>query len=198
VAAKRFSAGRVIELQFMLTANRVQLIGNLGQDPEVRTTQYGKKIVNLSIATSESWRDQHTGERKERTEWHRVVIFNEGLAGIAEQYLTKGAKVLVEGKLVTNKWTDRDGNDRYTTEVQVQPFNGLLTFLSQKRRDDEGAAAGADETGGTMQPEPEPEMAAARARSRTRTRREPAMATTGGGLGAGDLDDEIPFAACWQ
>ena len=113
--------------------NRVQLIGNLGQDPEVRATQAGKKIVTLSIATSENWNDAQSGERRERTEWHRVVIFNEGLAKIAERYLTKGAKVLIEGKLATNKWTDKEGNDRYTTEVQVQPYNGTLTFLGLPR-----------------------------------------------------------------
>lgn len=149
--------------------NRVQLIGNLGHDPEVRMTQAGKRIVTLSIATTESWKDPRSGERRERTEWHRVVIFNEGLAGIAEQYLTKGAKVLVEGKLVTTKWQDREGNDRYTTEVQVQPFSGLLTFLSSKRQDGERASGGE-------------ERAAAPAR-------EPVMA----GVGAGDLDEEIPF-----
>ena len=145
--------------------NRVQLIGNLGQDPEVRSTQAGKKIVTLSIATSESWNDAQSGERRERTEWHRVVIFNEGLAKIAEKYLTKGAKVLIEGKLATNKWKDSDGNDRYTTEVQVQPYNGTLTFLDTKKRDGERAAGG---NGGT---------------------REPAMAGAGGGMDG----DEIPF-----
>jgi single-strand DNA-binding protein len=145
--------------------NRVQLIGNLGQDPEVRSTQAGKKIVTLSIATSESWNDAQSGERRERTEWHRVVIFNEGLAKIAEKYLTKGAKVLIEGKLATNKWKDSDGNDRYTTAVQVQPYNGTLTFLDTKKRDVERAAGG---NGGT---------------------REPAMAGAGGGMD----EDEIPF-----
>lgn len=159
--------------------NRVQLIGNLGQDPEVRATQAGKKIVTLSIATSESWKDAQSGERRERTEWHRVVIFNEGLADIAERYLTKGAKVLIEGKLVTNKWTDKDGNDRYTTEVQVQPYNGTLTFLDTKKSD--SRTSGDD---------------------RAPARREPAMTgaggSTGAGFGGGDLDDGIPFGPCWQ
>ncbi len=122
--------------------NRVQLIGNLGQDPEVRTTQAGKKIVTLSIATSESWRDAQSGERMERTEWHRVVVFNEGLAAIAEKFLAKGAKVLVEGKLVTNKWKDRDGNDRTTTEIQLQPYGGTLTFLDSRKRGDERPSGG--------------------------------------------------------
>ena len=149
--------------------NRVQLIGNLGQDPEVRATQAGKKIVTLSIATSESWKDKHTGERMQSTEWHRVVIFNEGLATIAEQYLIKGAKVLVEGKLVTNKWKDRDGNDRTTTEVQIQPYNGLLTFLDSRKQDGDGASS-STRAGGAAAPQ-----------------RERAMAS------AGDLDDEVPF-----
>ena len=149
--------------------NRVQLIGNLGQDPEVRATQAGKRIVTLSIATSESWKDKHTGERMQSTEWHRVVIFNEGLATIAEQYLTKGAKVLVEGKLVTNKWKDREGNDRYTTEVQIQPYNGLLTFLDSRKQDGDGASS------------------STRAGGAAAAQRERAMAS------AGDLDDEVPF-----
>jgi single-strand DNA-binding protein len=159
--------------------NRVQLIGNLGQDPEVRSTQAGKMIVTLSIATGESWNDAQSGERRERTEWHRVVIFNEGLAKIAEKYLTKGAKVLIEGKLATNKWKDSDGNDRYTTEVQVQPYNGTLTFLDSKKPD--SRAAGEE---------------------RAPARREPAMSgaggSTGSGFGGGDLDDEIPFGPSWQ
>jgi len=149
--------------------NRVQLIGNLGQHPEVRATQAGKKIVTLSIATSESWKDRHTGERMQSTEWHRIVIFNEGLATIAEQYLTKGAKVLVEGKLVTNKWKDRDGNDHYTTEVQIQPYSGILTFLDSRKQDGEGASADGRSTG-TAAPQRERVMAS-----------------------AGDLDDEVPF-----
>jgi len=115
--------------------NRASLIGNLGQNPEVRTTQAGKKIVTLSIATSESWKDGNSGERVERTEWHRVVIFNEGLALLAEKYLTKGAKVFIEGKLSTRKWTDNDGNERYSTEIQLSPYNGTLTFLSKKPSD---------------------------------------------------------------
>lgn len=132
--------------------NRVQLIGNLGQDPEVRTTQAGKKIVTLRIATSESWRDERSGERVERTEWHRVVVFNETLAGIAEKHLTKGAKVLIEGKLVTNKWKDRDGNDHATTEIQVQSYSGTLTFLDSRKRSDERASGGTGE-GTTREPE---------------------------------------------
>jgi single-strand DNA-binding protein len=115
--------------------NRVTLIGNLGADPEVRHTQSGQRIVSMSIATSERWKDPRSGEPRERTEWHRIVIFNEGLGKIAEQYLTKGAKVLVEGQMRTRKWQDQSGHDRYSTEVVLSPFNGILTFLDSKRND---------------------------------------------------------------
>jgi single-strand DNA-binding protein len=112
--------------------NRVTLIGYLGADPEVRNTQSGKRVVSMSIATSEAWKDE-SGERRERTEWHRIVIWNDGLGKLAEQYLIKGAKVLVEGKLSTRKWQDQQGTDRYTTEVVLSPYNGLLTFLDTRR-----------------------------------------------------------------
>jgi single-strand DNA-binding protein len=125
--------------------NRVSLIGNLGADPEVRATQSGQKIVTMSIATSERWKDQRSGETRERTEWHRVVIFNEGLANVAERYLQKGAKVFVEGKLSTRKWQDQQGNDRYTTEIVLSPYNGILTFLDSRRA---GTTNGGDGTNG--------------------------------------------------
>jgi single-strand DNA-binding protein len=121
--------------------NRVQLIGNLGRDPEVRTMQNGGQVVTLSIATSESWKDDRSGERRERTEWHRVVIFNEGLGKLAERYLRKGAKVYLEGKLTTRKWQDQSGADRYSTEIHLTPFNGALTFLDS-RRDGERPSGG--------------------------------------------------------
>ena len=111
------------------SVNKVTLIGNLGRDPEVRSTQDGMKIVNLSLATSENWKDRNSGERRERTEWHRVVIFNENLARVAEQYLRKGSKIYVEGQLQTRKWTDQNGQDRYTTEVVLQRYRGELTML---------------------------------------------------------------------
>ena len=114
------------------SVNKVILVGNLGRDPEVRHSQDGNPIVNLSIATSESWRDKATGERKEKTEWHRVVIFNEGLCKIAEQYLKKGAKVYIEGQLQTRKWQDQSGQDRYTTEVVLQKFRGELQMLDTR------------------------------------------------------------------
>jgi single-strand DNA-binding protein len=112
--------------------NKVQLIGNLGADPDIRQTQDGRSIASLSVATSESWRDKNTGDRQERTEWHRVVIFSEGLAKVAEQYLKKGAKVYIEGKLQTRKWQDKDGNDRYSTEVVLQNFGGTMFMLDDK------------------------------------------------------------------
>ena len=111
------------------SVNKVILIGNLGADPEIRRTQDGRPIANLRIATSESWRDKNTGERKEKTEWHRVVVFNEGLCKVIEQYLKKGAKVYIEGALQTRKWTDQSGQERYSTEVVLQGFNSTLTML---------------------------------------------------------------------
>lgn len=111
------------------SVNKAILIGNLGADPEIRRTQDGKTIANLRIATSESWRDKSTGERKEKTEWHRVVVFNEGLAKVAEQYLKKGSKVYIEGQIQTRKWQDQSGQDKYSTEIVLQGFGGVLTML---------------------------------------------------------------------
>jgi single-strand DNA-binding protein len=160
------------------SVNKVILIGNLGADPEIRRTQDGRPIANLRIATSESWRDKTSGERKEKTEWHRVVIFNEGLCKIAEQYLKKGSKVYLEGALQTRKWTDKDGVEKYSTEVVLQGFNSSLTMLDG--RSGGGAGAGADEGGGDFgSPGP------------TASRR-PAVAAAGGGR-RDDMDDEIPF-----
>lgn len=125
------------------SVNKVILVGNLGRDPEIRRTQDGKPIANLRIATSESWRDRNSGERRERTEWHSVVIFNENLCRIAEQYLRKGSKVFIEGSLQTRKWQGQDGQDRYTTEVVLQGFNGNLTML-------DGRAGGGMSEGGQV------------------------------------------------
>jgi single-strand DNA-binding protein len=119
------------------SVNRAILIGNLTRDPEIRQTADGKKIANLSVATSESWKDKNTGDRKEKTEFHRVSIFNEGLAKIAESYLKKGSKVYIEGQIQTRKWTDKDGQDRYSTEVVLQGFGGTLVMLSKSERGDE-------------------------------------------------------------
>ena len=120
------------------SVNKVILVGNLGKDPEVRMTQDGAKIVNFSLATSEQWKDRETQERKERTEWHRVVIFNEKLAEIAEKYLRKGSKIYVEGQLQTRKWTDQAGQERYTTEVIISRFKGEITMLESARSQNTG------------------------------------------------------------
>jgi single-strand DNA-binding protein len=159
------------------SVNKVILVGNLGRDPEVKHTNDGSPIVNLSVATSETWRDKGSGERKERTEWHRVVIFNERLGEVAQKYLKKGAKVYLEGQLQTRKWQDQSGQDRYTTEVVLGKFRGELTML-----DGRGDGSGAMSGGGGGDYERVPAAAsAAPARSRTPV---PAGA---------DLDDEIPF-----
>ncbi len=174
------------------SVNKVILVGNLGADPEIRSTQDGTRIANLRVATSENWRDKMSGERKERTEWHRVVIFNERLAEIAEKYLRKGSKVYLEGALQTRKWTDNSGQDRYTTEIVLQRFRGELTML-----DGAGGRSGAgagpagegdfDEGYGGYADEPAPRAAATPARS---------GGAGGGGRGRSlreDLDDDIPF-----
>ena len=128
------------------SVNKVILVGNLGKDPEVRRMTSGEPVVNLSLATSESWRDKASGERKEKTEWHRVVIFNKNLAEVAEKYLRKGSKVYVEGQLQTRKWTDKDGAEKYSTEVVLQNFRGELTMLDG--RGGEGGSGGGASRGG--------------------------------------------------
>ncbi|WP_404861905.1 single-stranded DNA-binding protein [Georhizobium sp. MAB10] len=125
------------------SVNKVILVGNLGADPEIRRTQDGRPIANLSVATSETWRDRNSGERKEKTEWHRVVIFNEGLCKVAESYLKKGAKVYIEGQLQTRKWQDQSGQDKYSTEIVLQGFNSTLTML-----DGRGEGGGMGQGGG--------------------------------------------------
>ena len=160
------------------SVNKVILIGNLGADPEIRRTNDGRPIANLRVATSENWRDKATGERRERTEWHRVVIFNEGLCRIAEQYLRKGSKVYLEGQLQTRKWQDQSGQDRYSTEVVLQGFNSQLTMLDGRG---EGAGAGAGGDFGRSSPM-ESEGGQGRAGGRS-----------GGGSLAEELDDDIPF-----
>jgi single-strand DNA-binding protein len=158
------------------SVNKVILVGNLGADPEIRHTQDGRPIANLRIATSESWRDKSSGERREKTEWHRVVIFNEGLCRIAEQYLKKGSKVYLEGQLQTRKWQDQAGQDRYSTEIVLQGFNSQLTMLDGRQGGAEersSSSAGGGDFGRSS-------------------------ALGGGGAGGGgsfdkELDDEIPF-----
>jgi single-strand DNA-binding protein len=157
------------------SVNKVILVGNLGKDPEIRRTQDGRPIANLSVATSESWRDKATGERKEKTEWHRVVIFNEGLCKIAEQYLKKGAKVYLEGQLQTRKWTDQSGVEKYSTEVVLQGFNSNLTMLDGRSG---GGSSGADDSSGDF--------------GAGGSSGAPRRAVAAGGRN-GDMDDDIPF-----
>jgi single-strand DNA-binding protein len=134
------------------SVNKVILVGNLGKDPEVRRMTSGDPVVNLSVATSESWRDKASGEKKEKTEWHRVVIFNKNLADVAEKYLRKGAKVYLEGQLQTRKWTDKDGAEKYSTEVVLQNFNGTLVMLDSRGGGGEGGArVGASEAPASFQ-----------------------------------------------
>ncbi len=156
------------------SVNKVILVGNLGADPEIRRTQDGRPIANLSVATSETWRDKNTGERKEKTEWHRVVIFNEGLCKVAEQYLKKGSKVYIEGALQTRKWQDKDGKDKYSTEVVLQGFNSTLTMLDG--RSGGGGSFGAESGGGDFG-------------SAAPSQRRPVAA----GGGRDDMNDDIPF-----
>src|SRR5688572_30511086 len=130
------------------SVNKVILIGNVGADPEIRRTQDGRPIANLRIATSESWRDRNSGERKEKTEWHTVVVFNEGLCKVIEQYVKKGAKLYIEGALQTRKWQDQTGNDRYSTEIVLQGFNSTLTMLDGRGEGGGGGSRGGDDFGG--------------------------------------------------
>jgi single-strand DNA-binding protein len=165
------------------SVNKVILIGNLGADPEIRRTQDGRPVANLRLATSDSWKDKTTGERKEKTEWHRVVIFNENLCRIAEQYLKKGSKVYIEGALQTRKWQDQSGQDKYSTEVVLQGFRGELTLLDRAGGSGAGGGGGdfsADDGNDFGSPGPSRKVAAA------------AGAGARGG-GRGDMDDEIPF-----
>lgn len=134
--------------------NQVQLIGNLGRDPDIRTTQSGGKIAGLSIATTESWTDRNSGERRERTQWHRVVIFSEGLADIVERYLRKGSKVFVQGALQTREWTDQENVKRYTTEVALQPYNGKLIMLDGTNGRNGGTGSETGRAGGGDEPPP--------------------------------------------
>lgn len=160
------------------SVNKVMLIGNLGKDPEVKTMQNGSKVCNLSIATSESWKDKASGERKEKTEWHRVVVFNENIINVCENYLKKGAKVFVEGQLETRKWTDQSGAEKYSTEVVLRQFRGELTMLDTK-----GGAGQSNDNGGNYDQRPQQQAA-------------------GGAQGGGnwqssnkgnDFEDDIPF-----
>jgi single-strand DNA-binding protein len=162
------------------SVNKVILVGNLGRDPEVRNMPSGGMVVNMSVATSENWRDKASGERKERTEWHRVVIFNDKLGEIAQKYLRKGSKVYLEGQLATRKWTDKDNQERYSTEVVVPRFGGTLTLLDS--RGGGGMGEGADDDGGVYD-----EGASRGGGARSAAARPAARG------GKSELDDDIPF-----
>ena len=187
------------------SVNKVILVGNLGKDPEIRHTQDGRKIANLRIATSESWRDKNSGERREKTEWHSVVIFNDGLCNVAEKFLRKGSKVYIEGQLQTRKWQDQQGQDRYSTEVVLQGFGGTLTMLDAASGGGGGARAGA-----SMQEGPQSDYGSgaddafgggydagygSSEPKRGATKGSSASSAGKGGKGGFDknLDDEIPF-----
>jgi single-strand DNA-binding protein len=153
--------------------NRVQLIGHLGRDPEIRSTNAGKRVATFSVATGETWRDKNTGEKRERTDWHNIVVFNEGLAGVVEQYLKKGSRCMVEGELRTRKWQDQSGNDRYSTEVVLPQYGGNLILLD----------------GASGRPSPDEGSYGTSRQSQPTT-----GASTGGASSyAADLDDDIPF-----
>lgn len=168
------------------SVNKVILVGNLGKDPESRSFQNGGKVVSFSVATSENWKDRNTGERRDKTEWHNVSIFSEGLARVAEQYLKKGSKVYLEGQLETRKWQDKDGNDRYTTEVVLRNFNSSMVLLDGREGGGGGSRGGGDDWGGGRDESP--------------------RGSGGGNFGGGgrssgsrpsafdaDLDDDVPF-----
>jgi single-strand DNA-binding protein len=158
----------------MSSVNKVILVGSLGADPEIRRTQDGRAIANLRLATSEKWRDKTTGERKEKTEWHRVVIFSDGLCKVAEQYLRKGSKVYLEGQLQTRKWQDQSGQDKYATEIVLQGFNSSLVMLDSAQSNGGNTEAQRDNYAQTYRP------------------------SEGGGFGGGTPADEIPFSPEWR
>jgi len=162
------------------SVNKVILIGNLGKDPKVATLNSGDRVVNFTLATSETWKDKNTGERKEKTEWHNVVVFNDGIGKIVEQYCKKGSKVYLEGQLQTRKYTDASGVEKYSTEVVLQRFRGELTLLDSRNAGGEGSFGGGEERGPSF------------GRSSPAEPRRAAMASGGGGRVA-DMDDDIPF-----
>ncbi|MEO0635974.1 MAG: single-stranded DNA-binding protein [Pseudomonadota bacterium] len=165
------------------SVNKVILVGNLGADPEIRRTQDGKAIANMSVATSESWRDRNTGERREKTEWHRVVCFNDGLNKVIEQYVKKGTTVYLEGNLQTRKWQDQNGQDKYTTEVVLQPYTGVLTMLGGRNAGDVGGQMGGG--GGGQMGYDGPSGGGSSGGGYG--------GQSGGGSFGGGIDDDIPF-----
>ncbi|MDO1583654.1 single-stranded DNA-binding protein [Rhizobium oryzicola] len=180
------------------SVNKVILIGNVGADPEIRRTQDGRPIANLRIATSESWRDRNSGERREKTEWHTVVVFNEGLCKVVEQYVKKGAKLYIEGALQTRKWQDQNGNDRYSTEVVLQGFNSTLTMLDGRGEGGgQGAGGGSMGYGGGSSRGGSSDFGGGYGddydRAPASSGRGGSSSGGGGGGFARDLDDDIPF-----
>ena len=173
------------------SVNKVIIVGNLGRDPEVRSFQNGGKVVNLNIATSESWRDKASGERKERTEWHRVSILNEPLAKIAEQYLKKGSKVYIEGQLETRKWQDQSGAEKYTTEIVLRPYRGELTLLDGREGGSGGGGGGGYEDRGSYEDQGGGQGCGSGGGSGGSSYGRSGGA--GGGASKSDMDDEIPF-----
>ena len=168
------------------SVNKVILIGNLGADPDIKRTQDGRPIANLSIATSDTWKDKNTGERREKTEWHRVVVFNEGLCRVIENYVKKGSKVYIEGQLQTRKWQDNEGKDRWSTEVVLQNYNGVLTMLDGRNDNQGGGGGGYDQGGGSF----------GQSGPSGGGQGQMGGGNQGGGFGGpsgGDIDDEIPF-----
>lgn len=170
------------------SVNKVILLGNVGADPEIRRTQDGRPIANLRIATSESWRDRNSGERKEKTEWHTVVVFNEGLCKVIEQYVKKGAKLYIEGALQTRKWQDQTGNDRYSTEIVLQGFNSTLTMLDGRGEGGGGGSRGGDDFGGGGNYGGGNDMP-----SSSSSRGGPSRGGQPAGNFSNDMDDDIPF-----
>ena len=171
------------------SVNKVILIGNVGADPEIRRTQDGRPIANLRIATSETWRDRNSGERREKTEWHTVVVFNEGLCKVVEQYVKKGAKLYIEGQLQTRKWQDQTGNDRYSTEVVLQGFNSTLTMLDGRGGEGGGAGRGGSDYGGGGYDEYDQSRSSSGGARAGGQSNQPNQ----GGNFSRDLDDDIPF-----
>lgn len=170
------------------SVNKVILVGNLGRDPEIRFTQSGQKLANISVATSETWKDKQSGERREKTEWHRVVIFDERLADITEKYLKKGSKVYLEGSLQTRKWTGNDGVEKYTTEVVLQRFSGVLTMLDSASGGGGGGYAGGGDSGPSWDGPDSGDQSSGGSSGSGGSGK-----SGGGGFPGGDLDDEIPF-----
>jgi single-strand DNA-binding protein len=173
--------------------NKVMLIGNVGADPEIRRTNDGRPIANIRLATSESWRDKNSGERKEKVEWHTVIVYNEGLAKVVEQYVKKGAKLYIEGSLQTRKWQDKGGVEHYSTEIILQAFNGKLEMLDSRGDGNGGGRRDRDDQDGGRNSDRSNDRSRDDDRGRSNARN-----SQGGGSFSRDMDDDIPFAPEWR